>query len=150
MGDRPLDGVRVLELATDIAGPYGGKLLADLGANVLKAEPSGGDPTRRRGPFRGGTPDLEASGLFLYLNAGKRGITLDLATTAGRDALLDLVAQMDVLIESEQPGELERLGGSPAALGERNPRLVRVSVTPFGRWGPRAGWRGNDLIAFHS
>ena len=150
MGDRPLVGVRVLELATDVAGPYGGKLLADLGADVLKAEPPTGDPARRRGPFRGDAPDPEGSGLFLYLNGGKRGITLDLETTAGRDALLELVPRIDVLIESEQPGALERLGISPDRLRQRNPRLVLVSVTPFGQWGPRAGWRGNDLVAFHA
>src|SRR3954466_8128251 len=76
--DRPLVGVRVLELAVGIAGPYGGKLLSDLGADVVKAEPPGGDVSRRRGPFRDGTQDSEASGFYLYLNAGKRSITLDL------------------------------------------------------------------------
>src|SRR3954466_5086982 len=78
VGDRPLVGVRVLELAVGIAGPYGGKLLSDLGADVLKAEPPSGDLTRRRGPFRDGVPDPEASGFYLYLNGGKRGITLEL------------------------------------------------------------------------
>ena len=137
MGDRPLRGVRVLELAGDIAGPYGGKLLADLGANVVKAEPRTGDPSRRRGPFRDSTPDSEASGFYLYLNAGKRGITLDLEQASGRDALLDLVAETDVLIEDYPPGALDRLGLGVAALQERNPRLVVVSVTPFGQTGPR-------------
>src|SRR5262245_55012657 len=93
VADRPLVGVRVLELAVGIAGPYGGKLLADLGAEVVKAEPPTGDPSRRRGPFRGGGPDPEASGFYLYLNAGKRGITLDLDAEAGRTSLLDLVGE---------------------------------------------------------
>src|SRR3954471_2795028 len=93
VGDRPLVGVRVLELAEGIAGPYGGKLLADLGADVVKAEPPTGDVSRRRGPFRDpAAPDPEASGFYLYLNAGKRGTTLDLASPAGPEALLDLVA----------------------------------------------------------
>src|SRR3954447_13262052 len=78
VADRPLVGVRVLELAVGIAGPYGGKLLADLGAEVVKAEAPEGDVSRQRGPFRGGAADPESSGFFLYLNAGKRGITLDL------------------------------------------------------------------------
>ena len=163
MGDRPLVGVRVLELAVGIAGPYGGKLLSDLGADVVKAEPPDGDPTRQRGPFRDpskacpdagrvGTsyPDPEASGFFLYLNAGKRGITLDLDDEAGRAALLDLVGSFDVPIESFPPGELDRLGVGVAALQARNPKLSVVSATPWGQTGPQAGWRGNDLIAFHS
>ena len=99
VGDRPLRGARVLELAGDIAGPYGGKLLGDLGADVVKAEPPTGDPSRQRGPFRDGQPDPEASGFYLYLNAGKRGITLDLEQASGRAALLDLAAETDVLIE---------------------------------------------------
>src|SRR6476661_2986233 len=106
VGDRSLVGVRVLELAVGIAGPYGGKLLLDLGADVVKAEPPSGDLTRRRGPFRdpspdpslagASSPDPEASGFYLYLNAGKRGITLDLDGAAGREALLDLVAETDI------------------------------------------------------
>src|SRR5215213_221910 len=71
VADRPLVGVRVLELAGGIAGPYGGKLLSDLGADVIKAEPPSGDPARLRGPFRDDVPDPEASGFYLYLNAGK-------------------------------------------------------------------------------
>src|SRR5688572_807804 len=98
VGDRPLVGVRVLELAGGIAGPYGGKLLSDLGADVVKAEPPTGDVARLRGPFRGDRPDPEASGFYLYLNAGKRGITLDLTAEVGRAALLDLVGETDVLI----------------------------------------------------
>src|SRR4051812_9940342 len=100
VSDRPLVGVRVLELAVGVAGPYGGKLLSDLGADVVKVEPPGGDPSRQRGPFRDSTPDPEASGFYLYLNAGKRGITLDIDNAAGREALLDLVTATDVLIES--------------------------------------------------
>jgi crotonobetainyl-CoA:carnitine CoA-transferase CaiB-like acyl-CoA transferase len=150
VAERPLGGVRVLELAGGIAGPYGGKLLADLGADVTKAEPPTGDPSRARGPFRDDVPDPEASGFYLYLNSGKRGITLDLEAAAGRDALLDLVGQVDVLVESFAPGTLNRLGVSVETLQARNPRLVVVSVTPFGQWGPRANWQGNDLIAFQS
>jgi crotonobetainyl-CoA:carnitine CoA-transferase CaiB-like acyl-CoA transferase len=150
VGERPLAGLWVLELATEIAGPYAGKLLRDLGADVLKAEPPGGDPSRARGPFRDGCPDPDASGFFLYLNGGKRTVTLDLETPEGRAALLDLAAGVDVMLESFRPGELERRGLGVKAFQERNPRLVIVSVTPFGLWGPRSGWDGNDLIAFHA
>jgi crotonobetainyl-CoA:carnitine CoA-transferase CaiB-like acyl-CoA transferase len=150
VADRPLVGVRVLELAGGIAGPYGGKLLSDLGADVIKAEPPTGDPSRQRGPFRDGVPDPEASGFYLYLNAGKRGITLDLKREAGRAALLDLVGEVDVLLASFLPGELARLGIGVEALQARNPKLAIVSATPFGEWGPHAGWTGNDMIAFHS
>src|SRR5438045_3359942 len=110
VGDRPLRGARVLELATDVAGPYGAKLLGDLGADVVKAEPPTGDPSRRRGPFRDNQPDPDGSGFYLYLNAGKRGITLDLEQASGRKALLDLVAGFDVLVEDFAPGMLDGLG----------------------------------------
>ena len=123
MADRPLVGVRVLELAVGIAGPYGGKLLADLGADVLKAEPPSWRPvTRSAARSATAQPDPEASGFYLYLNAGKRGITLDLEREAGRAALLDLVEQVDVLLSSYPPGELDRLGVGVAALQARNPR----------------------------
>ncbi|MFN8525676.1 MAG: CoA transferase [Chloroflexota bacterium] len=150
MVDRPLAGVRVLELAVGIAGPYGGKLLADLGADVVKAEPPGGDSTRQRGPFRDNQPDPEASGFYLYLNAGKRGITLDLTRPAGRAALLDLAERVDVLIESFPPDYLTQIGVGVDTLQARNPRLSVVSVTPFGQFGPQASWSGDDLTAFHS
>src|SRR5690242_1825930 len=145
VGDRPLRGARVLELAGDVAGPYGAKLLGDLGADVVKAEPPSGDPSRQRGPFRDNQPDPEASGFYLYLNAGKRGITLDLKQTDGRETLLNLVSDFDVLIEDFAPGTLDSLGIGVAALQARNPRLVVVSVTPFGQSGPRAQWKGDDL-----
>jgi crotonobetainyl-CoA:carnitine CoA-transferase CaiB-like acyl-CoA transferase len=151
VGDRLLASVRALEVACDIAGSYAGKLLRDLGAQVIKAEPPAGDPLRMRGPFPKGRPDdPELSGFFLYLNAGKRGITLDLEQPVGRAALLDLAPHVDVILEGFAPGSLDRLGIGVAALRARNPRLVVVSATPFGQWGPRAGWQGNDLIAFQS
>lgn len=147
----PLAGVRVLELAQGVAGPYAAKLLADLGALITKLEPPAGDTARRLGPFaQTAEPSDERSGLFAYLNAGKRGIVLDLETRAGRAACAALADTVDLLIDSYPPGELER-----HALGDPEPRLrwpslVRVSVTPFGQSGPRASWHGNDLIAFHS
>jgi crotonobetainyl-CoA:carnitine CoA-transferase CaiB-like acyl-CoA transferase len=148
--DRPLAGIRVLELAQDIAGPYGGKLLGDLGAEVVKVEPPGGDRSRARGPFPGNQPDPERSSLFRYLNDAKRLRQLDLELAADRDACRELCRWADVVLESGGPGALDRLGLGWAKLRKLNPRLVLVSVSSFGLSGPRAGWRGDDQVAFHS
>ena len=142
--------MRVLELAQGVAGPYAGKLLADLGAKVIKVEPPSGDTTRTFGPFPNGIPHAERSGLFVYLNSAKRGVVLDLTRDDDRDACLRLAASCDVVIESFTPAERERLGLSAAAFQCASPSVVVISVTPFGTTGPRATWRGNDLIAFHS
>jgi len=150
MSGMPLAGIRVLELAQDVAGPYAGKLLADLGGEVVKVEPSTGDTTRALGPFWRGQPDPERSGLYLYLNAGKTGIVLDLANDGDRAACLELVATADILIENFGYGGRESLGLGLDRLRAANPALVVVSLTAFGQWGPRATWRGNDLIACHS
>jgi crotonobetainyl-CoA:carnitine CoA-transferase CaiB-like acyl-CoA transferase len=140
----------VLDAAQGIAGPYAARLLGDLGAEVIKVEPPAGDFSRSLGPFWGGRPHLEHSGLFLYLNAGKRGVVLDLTLDADRRAWLDLAESADIVVESCLPGELDRLGLGAAELRARRPALVVVSATSFGQWGPRAGWRGNDAIAAHS
>ena len=150
MAQQPLAGVRALEFAQEIAGPYAGKLLAGLGAEVIKAEPPDGDSCRRRGPFPGGVPHPERSGLFRYLNAGKRGVVLDLQTDDGREAALDLCARVDIVIESFAPGERGRYGLDADRLAAANPLLVQLSIAPFGRSGPHSGWRGNEMIAFHS
>ena len=146
----PLSGLRVLELAQGVAGPYAAKLLADLGAAVIKVEPPYGDTARAYGPFPDAEPHPERSGLFVYLNTSKRSVVLDLDQDADRDACLRLAGSVDVIIESFAPGERERLGLGVSALRAARPSLVLVSVTPFGQSGPRATWRGNDLIAFHS
>ncbi|SOJ54240.1 putative CoA-transferase [Mycobacterium simulans] len=123
----PFAGLRVVEIATEISGPYATKLFVDLGAEVTKIEPPGGDPLRRWGPFPGGVTDPERCGLFEYLNAGKRCITLDL----GDPAVRDLIAQADLLVEDLPPGRLERLG-------QLSPNLVVLRISPFGQTGP---WR---------
>jgi benzylsuccinate CoA-transferase BbsE subunit len=139
-----LTGVRVLDL-THECGFLAGKLLGDMGADVVKVEPPGGDPARRRGPFWGGAPQADRSILWLALNTSKRAITLDLAAEAGRSAFLRLVDQADVLLETERPGVLAARGLGVAALRARNPRLIVASITPWGQTGPHAGWRGSDL-----
>jgi crotonobetainyl-CoA:carnitine CoA-transferase CaiB-like acyl-CoA transferase len=138
----------VVELARDVAGPYAAKLLGDLGAEVIKVEPAEGDPSRGIGPFPGNRPNSAASGLHLYLNAGKRALVLDLIHDA--EQLLKLVATADVVFDSAVPGELERLGFGPSTLLATRASLVVVSITPFGQWGPKSSWHGNDLIGFHS
>ena len=103
-----LKQLKVLETAEGISGPYCGKLMAGLGADVIKIEPPHGDSARQTGPFPNDIPDPEASGLFLYLNTGKRSVTLDLEHES--DTVLKMVQDVDVVIESHPPGKLASLG----------------------------------------
>jgi formyl-CoA transferase len=133
------DGVRVLELGQIYLGPYCGLLLAQLGAEVIKVEPPGGEPLR----FRSHEP-IE-SHEFVMLNSNKRSVALDLKTDAGRQALLDLVETADVLIENFAPGVMERLQLSPARLLEHNPRLIVASGKGYGSSGPYAHMSAMDI-----
>ncbi|MBI4497775.1 MAG: CoA transferase [Chloroflexi bacterium] len=142
----PLAGLRVLELA-DEKIQYCGKLFADLGADVLKVEVPGGDAARRIGPFWGGAPHPDRSIPFWYDNTSKRSITLNLAAADGRDLFRALVGRADVLLEAGPPGYVPGLGLGYAALRDRNPRLVMVSVTPFGQTGPWKDWKASDLVS---
>ena len=141
-----LDGVRVLDLTSEL-GWYAGKLLADLGADVIKVEPPGGDPGRGLPPFHADQPGRETSLRFWYFNANKRSVTLDLAQHDGRHLFGLLADTADIVLESFRPGELEALGLDAAALRERNPALVWASITGFGLNGPHAGWEVTDLVA---
>jgi crotonobetainyl-CoA:carnitine CoA-transferase CaiB-like acyl-CoA transferase len=146
-----LAGLSVLELGGMVAAPYCAKLLADLGAEVVKVEaPGRGDPARRRGPFPDDTPHPERSGLFLFLNTSKRSITLDLETSAGCGIFRELVRDVDVLVEDYPPGELERLELDYPRLAKLSPRLVVTSVTPFGQTGPYRGYRSHPLTLYHA
>lgn len=136
---------RVLDLTNDRAW-MAGKMLADLGADVIKIEPPGGDPGRHRGPFAGEVPD-PADGLpWWFYNKGKRGLTLDLDRADGREVLRRLVATADVLIESFAPGWMAERGLGYDRLAELRPSLVYTSVSPFGQTGPRSDWLGPDLV----
>ncbi len=148
---RPLDGLSVLEVADNVAGPYCGKLLASLGADVVKVEPPrSGDSSRRQGPFPGDSPHSERSGLFLYLNTGKRGTTLNLEDPQGRALLGQLAANAGVVIHDRQTPDLEAQGLGSSTLTSGNPALIIASVTPYGSWGPYAGYRAYDVNVFHA
>ena len=144
-----LDGVRVLDLTSEM-GWYAGKLLADLGADVIKVEPPGGDPSRGRAPFWQGQPGRETSLRFWYFNTNKRSVTLDLGQFDGRWLFQELVKTADIVLESwtatERAG-LSELGLSSSEALEAQPSLVWVSITGFGLDGPKSGWQVTDLIA---
>ena len=144
-----LPGVKVLELSEQVSGPYCGKVLANLGAEVIKVEPPQGDASRRMGPFPGDAYHNEKSGLFLALNANKRGMTLDLADPADARRALELAESADIVIENYPPGALERWGLGYGALRRANAETILTSITPFGRWGPYAGYKASDLVLYH-
>jgi CoA:oxalate CoA-transferase len=129
----PLEGLRVLDLSRFLAGPYAGRMLCDLGADVVKVEPLDGDTTRIWGADVGGT-----RGYYHQQNAGKRNICIDLRMPAGVDLLKALAAKADVLIENFRPGVTRRLGISYADLRAVNPRLVMLSISGFGQEGPES------------
>ncbi len=149
MDREALSGLKMLEYGEFISGPYCGKLLADLGAEVIKVEQPGlGDKARRWGPFPQDLPHPEKSGLFLCLNTNKSGVTLNLSSNAGVKIFKELVKQVDVLVENNLPKEMERLGLDYESLHQINPRLVVTSITPFGQTGPYRDYKGCDLIGF--
>ncbi|EAR25982.1 L-carnitine dehydratase/bile acid-inducible protein F [marine actinobacterium PHSC20C1] len=139
-GSGPLSGIRVVELGQYISGPYAAKLLADLGAEVIKVESPDGDPMRRWE----GTGTMSPQ--FAAYNRGKAGVTLDLKTAEGLEELLALAAEADVLIENFRPGVATRLGFGPDALREINPRIISCSITGFGAQGPYAKRPAYDTV----
>ena len=142
-----LSPYRVLDLCTE-RGQLTGMILADLGAEVTLVEPPGGSSARGIGPFAGGTPDPDRSLYFWAYNRNKRGLILDLTTAEGQQRLKELVRDADFLLESYDPGYLDTLGLGWEALRQINPRLVMVSLTPFGQSGPKAGWAASTLTTW--
>ena len=136
-----LDGIRVVEISSEL-GAFAGKLLADMGADVICVEPPEGSAMRAYEPFRGDAPDPEASLYWWHYNTSKRGVTLDLETETGRDLLRRLILTADLLLECEPPGTLARLGLDHGSLAIERPQLITVSITPFGQSGPGGGQSG--------
>jgi crotonobetainyl-CoA:carnitine CoA-transferase CaiB-like acyl-CoA transferase len=144
-----LEGVRVLDLTRHVAGPFCTKLLGDYGADVIKIEqPGRGDPARWIGPFAGGIPHPERSGLFLHLNTNKRSLTLNLKCDAGRAIFLKLVRSADILVENFRAGAMASLGLDYARLREINPALVMTSISNFGQTGPYRDWSASELVLY--
>ena len=142
-----LADLRVLDLCQHVAGPFCAKLFADFGADVIKVEPPGqGDSARALGPFPGGEANPEASGAFLYLNTNKRGVTLNLETSVGRDLLRELAATADIVIESFDVGAMAAMGLDFDRLETLRPGMILTSITPFGQTGPWRQFQATDLI----
>jgi crotonobetainyl-CoA:carnitine CoA-transferase CaiB-like acyl-CoA transferase len=140
-----LNGCRVLDLTTD-RGLMCGQMLGDLGADVIKVEPPGGSPVRAMKPFFADQAGPERSVYWWAYNRNKRGITLNLENAAGRDLFRQLVKSADILLESDNPGQLAEMGLGYNDLSAINPALVYVSITPFGQDGPKASYADSDLI----
>ena len=151
MPNKALSHLKVLELCNLVSGPYCTKLLADLGAEVIKIEPpKAGDEARHRPPFLHDTPDQETSGLFLYLNTNKLGITLDVRTDRGRNILRDLIKQADIFVQDNPPKLADALGLTYDKLKKINPRLIITSITPFGETGPYRDYKAHELNLYHA
>lgn len=140
-----LGGLRALDL-TDETGFLCGKLLADLGADVIKIERPGGDPSRKVGPFWHDVPDREKSLNWFAFNANKRGITLSIEAKDGQEIFKKLVKTANFVIESSPPGYMDKLGLGYAELSGINPRIIMTSITPFGQKGPYAHFKASDLV----
>lgn len=141
-----LSDLRVVEWGELISAPSCTKLFADLGAEVVKVEPPlRGDESRQRGPFPGDVPHQEKSGLFLYMNTSKLGITLDVARPRGRDALDSLLLDADLFVTNKPVPVLDGELGGLQRLRKVNPRLIITAITPYGLTGPYRNWKGCDL-----
>ena len=147
--DGLLGGVRVLDLGEGVSAPSAARTLAWLGADVIKVEPPNGDFSRAVGPFPDGVPHPEKSALFLAMNAGKRGVSVDFETDEGRRRLLDLAAGAHAVLDNHPLGWLEERGAGYDALSERREDIALTRITPFGDWGPYAGYSAGDLSLFH-
>jgi crotonobetainyl-CoA:carnitine CoA-transferase CaiB-like acyl-CoA transferase len=146
----PLAGVRVVECGQGVSAAFGARLMALLGANVIKVEPPDGDLTRRRGPFFGDGADPECSGLFLYLNADKRGVTLDLTNARDRQTLDHLLAAADILIHNVPTPQRAACTMEGARLAQRHPRLIVAAISRFGDSGPYSHYKAYEINTIHA
>jgi len=146
-----MQSIRVLDLA-DLAGQFAGKLLADLGLEVVKIEPPSGDPVRNIPPFRtairnGAVSSADGSLTFVYLNSNKKSITLDVRSAKGAKLFRALARRSDIVLESFPAGQMDRWGIGYSVLAQENLGLIMVSITGFGQDGPHAGYSSSDLVA---
>jgi CoA:oxalate CoA-transferase len=142
-----LTDVTVIELGEHISASACTKTMAALGARVIKIElPAIGDPARRMGPFPNDEPHSEKSGLFLYLNTGKKGVTLDLSTAEGKNIFCAMVKKADILVEDLGPGVMEKFGLGYKELSNISPGIVFTSITPFGENGPKEHYKWDDIV----
>ncbi len=145
-----LDGVKVIEYDDLISAPFCAKILADMGAEVIKIElPCCGDDSRRMEPFMNDVPGLERSGLFQYLNMNKKGITLNPETATGRKILLRLLKGADIFVENNPPKRMKVLKLDYTHVKQVNSRIVMTSITPFGQTGPYKDYKSSELINAH-
>lgn len=140
-----LDGIKILDL-TDDKGMLCGRMLADIGADVIKIEKPGGDPSRRIGPFYHNMPNPEKSLYWFAYNLNKRGITLDIETGDGKELFKKLVVRADVVVESFPVGYMEKLGLDYPELSSINPRISMASISPFGQTGPYKNFKASDIV----
>ncbi len=143
----PLDGLKVIDLA-DEKGVFCSKLLADLGADVIKVEKPGGDSTRNIAPFQADDPNPEKSLYFAYNNTNKRSITLNLETAEGRELFRKLVKSTDIIVETYPPGYLADLGLGYSDLCQIRPELIITSLTAFGQTGPHKDFKSSDIVSY--
>ncbi len=141
-----LSSLKIVEVGEMVSAPYCSKLLADMGAEVVKIErPGAGDRARTRGPFPGDIAHPDKSGLFLYLNTNKRGVTLDITQPEGFEVLEKLVADADILIHNVMPPDMDRVGLTYERMRRANPKLIMTSILPFGLTGPYRNYRAEDM-----
>ncbi len=149
MTDQALTGLKVIEYANMVSGPYCGKLLADLGAEVIKIEePYRGDDARRCEPFANNIPGIERSGFFAYLNTNKKSITLNLDSIKGKEIFKELIRESDILIENHPPKWIDEIGIKYEILEKVNPQLIMTSITPFGQTGPYKDYEAYELNTY--
>jgi crotonobetainyl-CoA:carnitine CoA-transferase CaiB-like acyl-CoA transferase len=151
MLDGALSGLKIVELSERVAGPFCTKVMAEMGAEVIKIEqPGTGDVARTRGPFPGDEPHPDRSALFLYLNTNKIGISLDITKPEGVALFRDLVKEVDILVETQTPGFLDSLGVGYDSLHQIAPQLIVTSISPFGQTGPYKNYKTYNLNTFHA
>jgi crotonobetainyl-CoA:carnitine CoA-transferase CaiB-like acyl-CoA transferase len=146
----PLAGISVVECGEGVAAAYAAKLMALLGADVIKVEPPDGDLARFRGPFFDDHPDPNLSGLFLYLNADKKGVTLDLSDRRDRSVLDGLLARADLLVHNIAPRRRAGMGMSSDALLREHPGLIVAAISPFGDYGPYSHFQAYEINVAHA